>query len=275
MTLPRADFSALVASLPSQFRSDLEILPTNHIKLDRIEGGGEEVAARVAYYHQMLGSAEGLCLAEMAGLAGGLAQKREPPILLHEMGSLASTWPSSPDPDLARTRALILALSVLSDSLREGGASGTWIGREKLAAALLDPGTRAFFLGLVHERIKVRALDSSQAEAFAAAFERVQTGSAILVASLSMVDIGAVAAFRLGDQSSEMASFDLRDIVSSGLMLVFALGDSPVSAGFGLRIGPSLSGVSSQAAQVSGTKPHQLLGFVGFDIPILPLYARR
>jgi hypothetical protein len=91
---------------------------------------------------------------------------------------------------------------------------------------------------------------------------------------LSLVDLGAVTAFRFSnDSASKVPSVQLKDIVSPGLFLSYGLGKVPVSLNFGYQVGPLLRSVS--LAENKYEKKYDRWSFsICVDLPLLNLYTK-
>ena len=100
-------------------------------------------------------------------------------------------------------------------------------------------------------------------------------GTAISALSVfvGLVDVGAVAAFRISQAAAQLPSIQLQDVISPGAIAVLALGKSPFSLGLGCRIGPSLTGIADSGAQTTSDKPIQFVAFLAIDIPIVFFYT--
>ena len=95
---------------------------------------------------------------------------------------------------------------------------------------------------------------------------------------LPVIDIGSIASFRMGDDSSKVASeITLSNIISPGLYFYYGFGKCPISIGFGGQLGPQLRGVTAKAASLNIDKNYYLrFGFnVVVDIPCFNLYTKN
>lgn len=64
---------------------------------------------------------------------------------------------------------------------------------------------------------------------------------------IPLIDVGSMAAYRLGDDSSKVASeVTLSNIISPGLYLYYGLGKCPISIGIGAQAGPQLRKVTAE-----------------------------
>ncbi len=90
---------------------------------------------------------------------------------------------------------------------------------------------------------------------------------------LSVVDIGALAAFRFVDDSTKSApSIQLRDIISPGLFYSVGIPDWPLSVNFGWQQGPLLRQVTKTENNYSQSYSRISLS-VCVDIPMLNFYT--
>lgn len=93
---------------------------------------------------------------------------------------------------------------------------------------------------------------------------------------LPVIDVGALASFRMGDDSTNVASeVTLSNIVSPGLFFYYGFGKCPVSIGLGGQFGPQLRGVT--AIDIDIDKNYYLrFGFnIVVDIPLFNLYTKN
>jgi hypothetical protein len=102
------------------------------------------------------------------------------------------------------------------------------------------------------------------------------SGGKSLTLFLPVIDVGALASFRMGDDSTNVASeVTLSNIVSPGLFLYYGFGKCPISIGLGGQFGPQLRGVT--ATNINIDKNYYLrFGFnVVVDIPFFNLYTKN
>jgi hypothetical protein len=103
-----------------------------------------------------------------------------------------------------------------------------------------------------------------------------KSGGKSLTVFLPIIDIGSFASFRMGNDSSKVASeVTLSNIVSPGLYFYYGLGKSPVSIGVGGQFGPQLRGISAKDVNID--KNYYLrFGFnIVVDIPFFNLYTKN
>ena len=99
---------------------------------------------------------------------------------------------------------------------------------------------------------------------------------------LSVIDVGAIAAFRIDEQKnassqnenvSDFPQIKLQNIIAPGLFGILGLGKSPFSLGAGVQLGPTLRKITNP----SNPNDNFYLRYSGFftvDIPILNLYTK-
>ncbi|WP_276135180.1 hypothetical protein [Polluticoccus soli] len=86
---------------------------------------------------------------------------------------------------------------------------------------------------------------------------------------LSAIDLGAVAAFRMeDDETSQIPTITLRELVAPGAFLIYGFGKTPISFGAGWQIGPRLRNVTATDNTVSEMYSRFSLSFT-VDIPLL------
>jgi hypothetical protein len=94
-------------------------------------------------------------------------------------------------------------------------------------------------------------------------------------AFVSIIDIGAIAAFRVKDDStSQVPTIQLQDIISPGLFLSIGIPKCPVSVNFGVQMGPNLRAVTSTANNYSNSIYLRYSLSVVVDIPIFNFYSK-
>ncbi|SEP24128.1 hypothetical protein SAMN05444671_4728 [Flavobacterium sp. CF108] len=91
---------------------------------------------------------------------------------------------------------------------------------------------------------------------------------------LSIIDIGAITAFRFQDDVTESApKIELKDIISPGIFYSFGIPKSPLSVNLGYQIGPLLRKVTAADNTYSNSYSRLSIAFV-VDIPILNFYTK-
>jgi hypothetical protein len=102
---------------------------------------------------------------------------------------------------------------------------------------------------------------------------RVYTAS--VTAFVSVIDIGAVASYRLDDNNTaDLPELKLQNIFAPGAGLVIGLPRWPVSIGYLWQAGPALREISGGAATISSSTNRRQYIFVGVDIPLLNFYTK-
>jgi hypothetical protein len=92
---------------------------------------------------------------------------------------------------------------------------------------------------------------------------------------ISLIDVGALAAYRLQNDGSSVApEVQLKNIVAPGLSFYWGLGKTPVSLGLGAQFGPQLRNVT--AADVNQQQNYYLrvAASIVVDIPLFNFYTR-
>lgn len=124
---------------------------------------------------------------------------------------------------------------------------------------------------------KIRGVSAPIGIAFSKGLGRI--GSMSLFASL--IDVGAVASFRIKDDSTEqLPAIELENIFAPGLHLVYGFPKTPISIGYGWQRGPQLRTVNVEDQNNPGQFNNELLNgyrwafFVAVDIPLFNLYTK-
>ncbi|MEJ2905159.1 hypothetical protein WAE58_22125 [Pedobacter panaciterrae] len=92
---------------------------------------------------------------------------------------------------------------------------------------------------------------------------------------VSLVDLGAVAAFRFEDSKTEQVpSIQLKDILSPGIFWSLGLPKAPISINFGVQMGPNLRKVTVVNNEYSGNTYTRYSMSICVDIPLLNLYTK-
>ncbi len=92
----------------------------------------------------------------------------------------------------------------------------------------------------------------------------------------SLVDLGALVAFRLQDSStSDLPKLELRNIIAPGGYLVYGFPTIPISLGLGAQWGPALREVTVAGNTLSETQGWRWGVFLAVDIPVLNFYSSR
>jgi hypothetical protein len=94
-------------------------------------------------------------------------------------------------------------------------------------------------------------------------------------ALINVIDIGAVASYRLQDPTTEkLPEVTLQNILAPGLGLVYGLPNFPLSIGYSYQFGPALRTITSEAATVSPQLNRRWQFFLAVDIPIFNFYTK-
>ncbi len=94
-------------------------------------------------------------------------------------------------------------------------------------------------------------------------------------AFVSLIDIGAVAAFRFkNDSIAQVPTIQLKDIVSPGLFLSLGFPNFPISANIGTQVGPNLRKVGTQSNEYNNNLCWRFTLSFCVDIPMLNLYTK-
>jgi len=102
-----------------------------------------------------------------------------------------------------------------------------------------------------------------------------KAGGKSLTLFIPIIDVGALASFRLRDDSSKVASeVQLKNIFAPGAFLYFGFGKCPISIGAGAQIGPQLREVTAKNINVDKNYYIRYGISVCVDIPILNFYTK-
>ena len=100
-------------------------------------------------------------------------------------------------------------------------------------------------------------------------------GGKSLTLFVSLIDVGAITAFRFKDDETEkLPEIQLKNIVAPGASLIFGFGKLPLSAGIGFQVGPQLREITAESTDIY--EGYYTRGFVmlAVDIPVLNLYTK-
>lgn len=102
-----------------------------------------------------------------------------------------------------------------------------------------------------------------------------QIGGKSLSIYVPLIDVGSMAAFRLNNDSSEVASeVKLRNIISPGLYFYYGFGKCPVSLGFGAQVGPQLRKINATDINVEKNIYLRYGLSLVVDIPFFNFYTK-
>lgn len=142
--------------------------------------------------------------------------------------------------------------------------TGLFIGSEKISG--------------VDDKFKVNSYGVTAPVGFAVSWggncKKVKNHSSTSI-FLSLIDIGAVTAFRFKDDKTEsVPTITLADIVSPGLFFSYGISGTPISVNLGYQSGPLLRNVSPSINDYSKSYGRISLSFC-VDIPLLNLYTKN
>jgi hypothetical protein len=91
---------------------------------------------------------------------------------------------------------------------------------------------------------------------------------------IPVIDVGAMAAFRINDSQSNIASeVKLKNIIAPGLYFYHGFAKCPVSIGYGAQVGPQLRSINSTSANINENIYVRFGVNLVVDIPMLNLYT--
>jgi hypothetical protein len=166
----------------------------------------------------------------------------------------------------------------LGVEFRKDIPAGIEIDKRKWVAAFSAPVGIAFSLGSVRTKKNLPASAASDTRYFRKWKEGQELRGKYLSGSshslfVSIIDVGAITAFRLGDDNTEaLPEFTWQNILAPGAFYVFGLKNTPLSLGAGVQYGPQLRKIDDTNA----TLDKSLLtvkAFIAVDIAIFNFYA--
>ncbi len=93
---------------------------------------------------------------------------------------------------------------------------------------------------------------------------------------LSVLDLGAVAAFRIGDPGAEaLPDLKIENFVAPGAYFLFNIPRSPFSLGVGSQYGPRVRSITTANGIQSQASAWRWGGFIGMDVPIFSFSTMR
>ncbi|MGE5107966.1 MAG: hypothetical protein ACM3H8_10500 [Sphingobacteriales bacterium] len=102
-----------------------------------------------------------------------------------------------------------------------------------------------------------------------------KTGGKSFTFFLPIIDVGALASFRLHDDSSKVASeVQLKNIFAPGLFIYYGFGKCPISIGAGAQIGPQLREVTASISNIEKNYYVRYGISICVDIPLLNFYTK-
>jgi hypothetical protein len=102
-------------------------------------------------------------------------------------------------------------------------------------------------------------------------------GGKSLTLFIPLIDVGALAAFRLNNDSTNVAStVQLKNIIAPGLYFYYGLGKCPISIGIGGQYGPLLRGVNVAPSEMNVNNNYYLRFAINVvvDMPFLNFYTK-
>jgi hypothetical protein len=100
-------------------------------------------------------------------------------------------------------------------------------------------------------------------------------GSASLSAFLSVIDLGAVASFRLeNDSTALLPDLKLQNILAPGAGIILGLPKWPLSIGWTYQLGPVLRDIEAGQAVLDEKANNRWQVFLAVDIPIVHFYTK-
>jgi hypothetical protein len=90
----------------------------------------------------------------------------------------------------------------------------------------------------------------------------------------TILDIGAVAVFRLNDSTSTLPEFSWNNILAPGIYYVLGIAKVPISAGVGAQYGPQLRKIDLNNGNEISNNAWRISVFLAVDIPLFDLYTK-
>jgi hypothetical protein len=105
--------------------------------------------------------------------------------------------------------------------------------------------------------------------------EKKKKGGKSLSLFISIIDIGALATYRMNDDNSKVAAeIKLENIISPGAFLYFGFGKCPISLGAGVQLGPQLREVTTTDIDIEKNYYIRYGITLAVDIPLLNFYTK-
>lgn len=105
--------------------------------------------------------------------------------------------------------------------------------------------------------------------------EKIKGGKSFTI-FIPVIDVGSLASFRLGNDSSKVASdVKLANIISPGVYFYYGFGKCPVSIGLGGQVGPQIRGVTATDVNVDKNFYFRFGLNIVVDIPFFNLYTKN
>ncbi len=106
--------------------------------------------------------------------------------------------------------------------------------------------------------------------------KKSKKGGQSLSLFIPLIDVGALATFRFGDDSSHVASeVKLANIIAPGLYGYWGLGKGPISIGLGAQMGPQLRKINAEDVNVDKNFYIRYSLTIAVDIPFFNFYTRN
>jgi len=104
---------------------------------------------------------------------------------------------------------------------------------------------------------------------------KVSGGKSVTV-FIPVIDVGALASFRMGNDSCKVAAeIKLANIISPGLYLYYGFGKCPISVGLGGQLGPQLREVTATDINIDKNYYFRFGFNIVVDIPFFNLYTKN
>lgn len=101
------------------------------------------------------------------------------------------------------------------------------------------------------------------------------TGGKSFTAFISLIDVGALASYRIGDNTTDVAAeVKLKNIVSPGLFLYWGFGKCPISLGIGAQLGPQLRQATKTGVVIDNNYYIKYGASLVVDIPLFNFYTK-
>ena len=100
-------------------------------------------------------------------------------------------------------------------------------------------------------------------------------GGSSLSGFISLIDIGAIASYRLKDDSTaSLPEVKLQNIISPGLGIIYGFPKLPLSVGYTYQFGPALREINGTSKTVSNQLNRRWQFFLAVDIPLMNFYTK-
>jgi len=96
-----------------------------------------------------------------------------------------------------------------------------------------------------------------------------------ITAFLSIVDLGAITAYRFeNDSTANLPEVKLQNIFAPGIHGIYGLPKLPISIGYGYQLGPALREINSTNIEVDPEPTKRHAFFIAVDIPLINFYTK-